>query len=565
MPTVNIPDVGQVNFPDTMSNDEIADAIKTNVILQFEAQKKAKQVNLEPLKALVPSGGAAETPAQPGMETPPEGRSLLESLAAPAGGVQRGISDIVGVPIDIIASAGRAAGLPIPEEPFGGTEFFKRTLQPIQPKEPIERILAEAGRFVGSAATGAGLVGKGAQVLKGVRPLRRAGETTTSRILKDIAELGPAELAKREIVPGIGAGAAVGVMKEITDSPTAQLMAGVVGGMVPWPTGWIAKKAGGMLLNLKNIIKPSATATKEMTREVKGVAGSQLNEALGGTTGIKTESELDLLRKYSGTEPTIAQAAEGEAGMGLMKKRIEQSPEAARKLVRVQKIQQRFINKRFEQLAPDGDANSVRVAVGRNIVKAEKAMEAATNIGESISIADAGGGARFALIRLENESANGWRTLYAQADSALGGSPEVNTIKTKIAANRALEKFNVVVGKTATEADVPDAIRLVIGKRVVKGKLVGGWKKKEDLSTLIGIERKVNAELRASQSGVNPNAIKEAVLLDFKSNLRNLIDGETDKLVATAKTGHQRSAAEIYRQARQLRACFLSSLSSSAI
>lgn len=551
MPPVNIPGmVEPVNFPDTMSNDEIALAIKTKVIPQFEAQRKANQVNLEPLKELLPSGGQT----QPGETPPQEKRSLLESGAAIAGGVARGVSDVVGVPVDILAGGMRAVGLPIPDAPVGGTEFFKKTLQPVQPKEPLERILAETGRFVGSAATGAGLVGKGAQVLKGTTPLRRVGETTTSRILKDIAELGPAELAKREIAPGIGAGVATGITKEFTDSPTAQLIAGVVGGVVPSPTAWAARKGIGVLARLKNIIKPSATATKEMLQETKVVAGSQLNEALGGTTGIKTESELDLLRKYGGTEPTLAQAAKGETGMGLMKKRIEQSPEAARKLIKVQTIQQRFINKRFKQLAPDGDANSVRIAVGRNIVKAEKAMEVATNIGENISIADAGGGTRYALIRLENESANGWRTLYAQADSALGGSPEINTIKTKIAANQALERLNLIVGKTAMEADIPDAIRLVIGKRTGKGKMVGGWKKKEDLSTLIGIERKINAELRASQSGVNPNAIKEKVLLDFKSSLRNLIDSETEKLITTAKTGYQRSAAEIYRQARELRA-----------
>ena len=480
---------------------------------------------------------------QPEQPEPQEERPLWQSVAAVSGGAQRGISDIIGVPVDIIAAGMRGAGLPVPEQPVGGTEFFKKHLQPIQPEGAAERVLSEASRFLGGSVAGTGVVTRLAQKAKGFRPLRTAADTTTERIVKDIAEADAMKFAKAEVLPSIGAGVAVGTTQEVTDSPMAQFLAGLAGGFAPPALTFSARFLGRKVKDIKNAIKPSAAAKKEMSKEAELVAGAQLREATGGTSGIKAESELELLRKYGGGEPTIAQATTTDVGVELLRERIKQSPEAARRLQKVTATQQESINRQFEKLAPDGDPNSVRVAVARNIDKAEKSMETASNIGANISLADAGGGTRFALIRLENEAADSWRTLYAQGDSALGGSPKINTNNIKTAAKSALDKFNVVVGKTATVADVPDAISLV--KK---------WKKTEDLSTLLGIERKVNAELRASQSGLNPNAVKEGVLIDFKNSLRGLIDDATDSLIATAKTGKQRSAAEIYSEARQLRA-----------
>ena len=480
---------------------------------------------------------------QPEQPEPQEERPLWQSAAAVSGGAQRGVSDIIGVPVDIIAAGMRGVGLPVPEEPAGGTEFFKRHLQPIQPEGAAERVLSEASRFLGGSITGTGVVTRLAQAKKGFRPLRTAADTTTERIVKDIAEADAMKFAKAEVLPSIGAGVAVGATQEITDSPMAQFLAGLAGGFAPSSLTFSARFFGGKLKELKNVIKPSAAAKKEMSKEAELVAGARLREATGGTSGIKAESELELLRKYGGGEPTIAQATTTDVGVELLRERIKQSPEAARRLQKVTTTQQESINRQFEKLAPDGDPNSVRVAVGRNIAKAEKSMEAASNIGANISLADAGGGTRFALIRLENEAADSWRTLYAQGDSALGGSPKIKTDDAKTAAKAALDRFNLILEKTAEATDFPGATRLIIKK----------WKKTEPLSTFIGMERKINAELREAHSGLKPNKLKAGVLQDLKESMRVIVDNITDGLIATAKTGKQRSAAEIYSEARQLR------------
>ena len=56
MPSVNIPNVGTVNFPDSMSHDEIVHAIETDIIPKSQAANA-------PVAAQTPSPKAPQGPS----------------------------------------------------------------------------------------------------------------------------------------------------------------------------------------------------------------------------------------------------------------------------------------------------------------------------------------------------------------------------------------------------------------------------------------------------------------------------------------------------------------------
>lgn len=156
----------------------------------------------------------------------------FERLATQAGvGSQFGIANVLGLPVDAVASAlsglGEATGLYGPiEAPVGGSEFFSSIMEPLrrnvaEPTTRGERIARRVGEEVGAAAAGL--------------PLAFASPAVRAA---------PAASAAVEGAAAVGGGLGAGLLGEFfPDSQAADIAGAVLGGLT---AGGAASRATGL-------------------------------------------------------------------------------------------------------------------------------------------------------------------------------------------------------------------------------------------------------------------------------------------------------------------------------
>lgn len=103
MPKVNIPGKGVVNFPDTMTPEQIQGVIENEIM---PAAAPPAPAHLQP----IPQVGADGTPMPPLYDDapsspPPVRNDTLANLAVSAQGAARGLGDLVGAPVDLTTGA----------------------------------------------------------------------------------------------------------------------------------------------------------------------------------------------------------------------------------------------------------------------------------------------------------------------------------------------------------------------------------------------------------------------------------------------------------------------------
>ena len=281
---IDVPGVGIVEFPDTMDDDQIANAIKTNIIPNYQEKKKPKEIPIDRTK--------------PALEQALQENPLIQGLQAVGAGAGKTISNTIGGLIDL---AGRGVGAISPDTGKAIQDFAAKnqaltneTQAPYQEQYPIS---SYAGQAAGYAVPYLGAL-KGVKAVAPVIPgVRAFANPATS-----LGRAGEATLA----------GATVGGLGTIGDVGTRAEEAaiqGALGGagelLLPWAGGVVK----GAYNQFKGIEPPrmyntrsgladsglplnSNPASIPMTAPVREAFPGQASVPMPGTAGQQTGAQL---------------------------------------------------------------------------------------------------------------------------------------------------------------------------------------------------------------------------------------------------------------------------------
>lgn len=260
---------------------------KSGATYQIEAESPSDaltKVNLYEMQ-IERQGGAA--PAEKG----------IGMFGQAVAGEQRGLSDVLGAPVDIAAAGLRMAGLPIGQEPVGGSESIQsllnlprtmrgeQRLTDIPPVGPSERVAEATGYGLGQATTlGSGLLAKGTQ--RAAAPAMTAppkGGPVSRAIneLADVAATDPARFAAAEAGAGAAGGAASGVTQEVLPEggPTAQMLASIPAAIVGGRVAQRAATPSGAKLTPDRVRAQAETMYADIEASGVTVPGQYLQNA----------------------------------------------------------------------------------------------------------------------------------------------------------------------------------------------------------------------------------------------------------------------------------------------
>lgn len=207
-------------------------------------------------------------------------------------GFYEGAADMLGTPVDLLASGYEAITGREIERPVGGSQSLRDVLTATtmikeeQPQTAAQRIARGTGQVVGETAVAAPAI-----VAGGLRTAVGTGASALQagkRALKDVAQeakSAPAAFAAAEGATAVGGGLAESSVAELfPESPTAQMVANVLGAVV----GGKASQIGTRLLEKK----PTGPLTAE---ELKSEAGRlyELQKSQGLSAQPDVTNQID--------------------------------------------------------------------------------------------------------------------------------------------------------------------------------------------------------------------------------------------------------------------------------
>jgi hypothetical protein len=213
------------------------------------------------------------------------------SAAVTADGILRGVTNLLGLPVDAVNAAPMLANLlpgvdgvgPISDNPFGGSKSLYSAARlgglfgpPPQPQDFTQRLLSRVGEEVGAAAVpGMGAVGVGGRM--GVDAVRKSGPL--ARMFLEPAAVNPSQFLRKEGTIAAGAGLGAGLTNEVTgnqDRSNPWIDAGgAIGGAAA--TGI----SSGFLGGLRNVLDAFAGNGAYQDDVVREVVASRLADAAG--------------------------------------------------------------------------------------------------------------------------------------------------------------------------------------------------------------------------------------------------------------------------------------------
>lgn len=338
----------------------------------------------------IPGVGTPTTPTQSrGV------RDLVQGvITAGAQGVNTGMANIAGLPIDAINAAPMLANVlpgvsgvgPISQHPFGGSESIKGATagvgslfgaKPYEPQGPIEGVVNRVGQELGASALPVGgVLAAGART--GIQGARAIAGDSSRNVLSQLygraaesAAVDPVGLVRREVTNAAAAGAGAGVANEVVGAPQ--------GGPGNFWSDLIGSITGVTALN---VAKPIIGAGKSAVATVAGsprfaddVAKQQVADAiLDNSTAARAQFAAngtvdaqplaDQLRKRAPIEEIIpgyqADIAERSADPGLAsfvynQTRARPGAESGRRVANAEAV-----NSRIGAFEPDGNPGQFR-------------------------------------------------------------------------------------------------------------------------------------------------------------------------------------------------------------
>lgn len=226
----------------------------------------------------------------------------FETIGQFGTGVNEGLAEFLGMPVDIVNSALSMVGAGA-EEPIGGSESLKNLLSQfgvMRPEMPGYEVSRRVGKEVGAALPAITGVGAAARAA----PLAVTGVKGLGRTLIEPAIQKPARTAAGEVIAGIGAGFGGAAAEQVAPGSTgAEITGQIVGGMAPalTPTATVGRLVGAARQRM------APTAQRQVAREqLTGMLGEEITE----TVGKKIVAGQEVAGKVPGLKPSLAELAE---------------------------------------------------------------------------------------------------------------------------------------------------------------------------------------------------------------------------------------------------------------
>lgn len=471
--------------------------------------------------------------------------------------LNRGIASTLGAPVDVINAGLGAIGVPVSDEPFGGSRSIASGMEALGIQTPQEgsrpqnvaSALAEGlGGAAGALIPGAGIVGA----------MSRAASPVTRGVARTVAEpftSTPTRAIAAELTAGAGAGAGAQVGREVApESQTAEIVGALIGGLTPASAAAISPLTNGLKAVASREIAPftKAGATERARRRIQSL--SENPEA--AAQALRQESIADLSpavqtgdRRLMALEQTVRDA-NPTADLAM-----RDAEEAASQLLRQEaRTPAGGADISATQEYIGGRLGNISERINRNI---QEALDNARQRVEAVT-PERRPAASSVIVREELEAA---RASARRRESELWGQvPREETVPT----TRAREAFREI------EAETPMAQRDAIPSRASEFLGIGNraFRDNESVAEMHGLYSALREESRIARSaGENNRArisdiLADAILDDMNSAasvsqpLRNAIDysrqfhdtftrGNVGRVLGSERTGGSRVAPEM--------------------
>jgi hypothetical protein len=247
------------------------------------------------------------------------------------GGINKGLANLVGLPVDGLNALLRALGAPVSDRPFMGSEFIKSganatlgratssgTMFPKGPDDFTGRIINRTGEEIGaSLLPAAGIMAKAGQYAPSAfRTVNTAAPTIGRTFFEPIAR-SPGRAAIGEGAAATGAGIGAGVMQDIAPGNSLAEMGGqFVGGFAPtalanMPAALAARTAAFLGRRL------SADAQRDAARHV---VKDYTEDQITGQARDRLQESNQVAETIPGFNPSLA---ERTGAPGLLRKQQE--------------------------------------------------------------------------------------------------------------------------------------------------------------------------------------------------------------------------------------------------
>ena len=288
--------------------------------------------------------------------------------------LNRGIANTLGAPVDLVNAGLGAVGVPVSDEPLGGSESIESGFNAlsgalgqgrITPREGerAQTTGAAVARGVGEAGSALLPLGLGAQALsRGGGAVGRGAE----RLVQGAAA-NPASTIGLELAAGAGSGAGEQAGAALTDDSQLGRLGGAIAGGVAAPAGALgAARFSSPALVARGVRKAAAPFTESGARV-------RAEEAVQGATSDPEQALQNLQQPREGNL-SPAQRTEEEGLISLEARVSDKTPQDA--LARSEEIS-RSREDLVQRLRPDGDTQTTRAEVqGRvdNILQRSQEM-----------------------------------------------------------------------------------------------------------------------------------------------------------------------------------------------
>lgn len=221
-----------------------------------------------------------------------------------ASGFNKGLAQVLGLPVDLVAAAMKAGGINVGDAPFGGSESIKRGLNKVGAatggvaQDRTGRIIERIGEEVGATA-----VPLGGALAAGAK-----GVTSSVPILRQTLQAArntPGRFAATELGVGASAGAGAAAGMEIApDTPAAELAGSLIGGLAPT----------GVAAGVRGLVRGGESGRQAVAEAVDLFGRTGANPTVGQATGGRVSQGIEtVLSKAPGSGARMAKAAEKAA------------------------------------------------------------------------------------------------------------------------------------------------------------------------------------------------------------------------------------------------------------
>lgn len=280
-----------------------------------------------------------------------ESSTPVEKVGIYASGLNAGLANFLGIPVDSVNYLLQKAGMPEHDTPVMGSEFIKRYIMPqgVEAKTSGERILKRTGEEVG--ATIPMMLGLGVAT-----KFVTEGPGMVKSILTELSKIDPVKLNAIQVGLATSAGATAGLARELfpEGGKWADFVGELIGSFGPTITTGLIKK---VLQAPRMVAEALGMKSEEMMKEELGGQLKKLARPEKVEEGVKKADELK--EAIPGFQPTAGQAI-GEPGL-LQAERAQArvGSEAAQKFATRTGESKQAIGTFLAETAPEGKIGAI--------------------------------------------------------------------------------------------------------------------------------------------------------------------------------------------------------------